>query len=87
MSHTNAFDDLIVLKHRPFLPQGLARLVRLRSLSVAAVPAFDDDALTAVCSSCNALRVLNLGSTSVKRAAGLALVGSAMIDLSLAHTK
>ncbi|CAN0338137.1 unnamed protein product [Ectocarpus fasciculatus] len=65
---------------------GLARLVRLRSLSVAAVPAFDDDALTAVCSSCNALRVLNLGSTSVKRAAGLALLGSAMIDLSLAHT-
>ncbi|CAM9336080.1 unnamed protein product, partial [Ectocarpus sp. 6 AP-2014] len=65
---------------------GLARLVRLQWLSVAAVPAFDDDALTAVCSSCNALRVLNLGSTSVARAAGLALLGSAMIDLSLAHT-
>ncbi|CAM9914523.1 unnamed protein product, partial [Ectocarpus sp. 8 AP-2014] len=65
---------------------GLARLVRLQWLSVAAVPAFDDDALTAVCSSCNGLRVLNLGSTSVARAAGLALLGSAMIDLSLAHT-
>ncbi|CAN0316451.1 unnamed protein product [Ectocarpus sp. 12 AP-2014] len=65
---------------------GLARLVRLQWLSVAAVPAFDDDALTAVCSSCNALRVLNLSSTSVARAAGLGLLGSAMIDLSLAHT-
>lgn len=66
---------------------GVARLVLLRSLSVARVQAFDDDALTAVCSACHSLRLLNLNGTAVKTAAGLALLGSSLADLSLAHTQ
>ena len=66
---------------------GISRLVNLQSLSLAMVPAFDDAALSAVCSSCHPLRVLNLNGTSVSRASGLAQLGSALADLSLAYTK
>eukprot|EP00903_Cladosiphon_okamuranus_P019428 g17863.t1 len=65
---------------------GVARLVLLRSLSVANVHAFDDDALKAVCSACHSLRLLNLNGTAVKTAAGLALIGSSLRDLCLART-
>lgn len=50
------------------------------------VPAFDDDALSAVCASCHALRELNVNGTAVSRAEGLALMGAGLVDLALAHT-
>lgn len=53
---------------------------------MANVRAFDDAALTAVCSSCHALRLLNLNGTAVRTGAGLALLGATVTDLSLAHT-
>lgn len=54
---------------------------------MANVPAFDDDALMAICSACHSLRLLNLNGTAVKKAAGLALLGSSLLDLSLARTQ
>lgn len=66
---------------------GISRLVNLQFLTLAGVPAFDDAALLAVCSSCHSLRSLNLNGTSVSRASGLAQLGSGLADLSLAHTK
>ena len=66
--------------------EDISRLKRLRVLTVAMVPAFDDDALIAVGGSCHALESLNLNGTSVQRATGLALLGAGLTDLALAHT-
>lgn len=66
---------------------GLSTLVELRSICLALVTAFDDQALTALCSSCSLLEKLNLNATGVSTASGLALLGFSVKELSLAHTR
>lgn len=66
---------------------GISRLVELRSLSLCNVQAFDDAALSDVCSACTNIHTLNLNGTGVVLADGLALLGAGVKDLSLGHTK